>query len=170
MSDLRPCDGCGVETSPDQLVTLAGRSVCARCKPDVVMNLKSGVVSGERIDPAKAEEIRKRISRLNLMSFALALPGFLLMVGGPAAIAAGSGSSTDLVIVLTVLRFAGTGLLIGGFAAYAMMKGRSPAFALLGLASCIGLVVLAVIGKKCLNCRTEAGSRSKECRACGAPM
>lgn len=170
MTDPRPCDGCGTPTPDDQLVTIAGKSVCARCKPDMVLNLKSGVGGAPQVTPERAAEIKKRLSKLNLISFGLALPGFALMIGGPAVLAGMKGGAPELVVLMTILRIVGVALLIGGFAAYAMMKGRSPVFALLGLASCIGLLVLALIGKVCQNCHKAASYRLKQCKECGAPM
>jgi len=84
MTETRPCEFCGTTMPSDQLVTIAGKSVCARCKPEVLLNLKSGIGGGPRIAPEKAEEIRRRISRLNLLSFAFAIPGILLQIAVPA--------------------------------------------------------------------------------------
>ena len=72
------CDLCRTPLSADQLVTISGKTVCAKCKPDVVMNIKSGVGTSARVSPERAEEIKRRISRLNLMSFVFAVPGLAL--------------------------------------------------------------------------------------------
>jgi hypothetical protein len=133
------------------------------------MNMKSGVSSRSRITPEKAEEIRKKISRLNLLSFAFAVPGILLQVLGGTAVAA-SGPSPQAVGAVLIMRIIGIPLIIAGLACYARMKGRSGALGLLGLLSCLGLLILAVFSKSCHNCRTTASYRSKECAACGAPM
>jgi hypothetical protein len=50
------------------------------------------------------------------------------------------------------------------------MRGRSPAFGLLGLLSCIGLLILYFLSKKCLHCGTSHSYRVKECTSCGAPL
>ncbi len=169
MSDARTCDGCGVATPDDQLVTIAGKSVCARCKPDFVLNLRSGLGGAPQISPQRADEIRQRLSKLNLLSFALAVPGFLLLFVAPAVVDTRAGSG-GLGAVLSVLQLVGGMLIIGGFSAYAMMKGRSAAFGLLGLLSCIGLLTLALLGKCCQLCRKSASFRTRQCKACGAPM
>jgi hypothetical protein len=168
MSEKRPCDVCKTPTSSDQLVTIGGQTVCAKCKPDVVLNLKSGVSGASRISPEKAEEIRKKISRLNLLSFAFAVPGLLLQFGG-AALVGGSPSRDEATAVL-MLRLVGAPLVIAGLCFYARMKGRTWALGLFGLLSCLGLIILSVSPKFCHNCRTRDSYRAKECRACGAPM
>jgi hypothetical protein len=169
VSEKQPCTLCKTPTSTDQLVTIGGETVCAKCKPDVVMNMKSGVSSRERISPEKAEEIRKRISRLNLLSFAFAVPGIGLQFFG-SALVAGAHSRADALLLVGMLRLIGVPLIIAGLACYAMMKGRSWALGLLGLLSCLGLLILAVFSKSCHNCQTTASYRTKECAACGAPM
>jgi hypothetical protein len=152
------CDLCKTPLSADQLVTISGKSVCATCKPDVVMNLKS--------------EIRKKISRLNIMSFVLALPGLGLQIAG--AMFSGSGTR-DVEITAAqaggaLLQLLGVPLVIAGLACYGLMKGRSWALGLFGLLSCIGLFILHFFPKKCHHCRAGASYRAKECASCGAPV
>ena len=162
------CDMCRGAFTADQLVPIGGKNVCAKCKPDVVMNLKSGVGAVPRIDPIKAKQIKDRISRLNLMSFVLAIPGIILQ-----------GISTQIPIVnpggpppgiIFLLQGVGTVLLIWGFVYYARMKGRSGALALLGLLSCLGLIILHFLAKTCQNCGANAGHAAKECSTCGGPV
>lgn len=169
MSEKRPCDVCKTPTEADQLVTIGGQTVCAKCKPDVVLNMKSGVSGAARISPEKAEEIRKRITRLNLLSFALAVPGIALQFFGGALIAGGRPGPEAAATIL-MLRLVGVPLVIAGLCCYAMMKGRSWALGLFGLLSCLGLIILAVLPKCCHHCRTMSSYRVKECGACGAPM
>ena len=169
MSEKQSCDVCKSPTSTDQLVTIGGQTVCAKCKPDVVMNLKSGVSGAARIAPEKAEEIRKKISRLNLLSFGLAVPGIALQFFG-AALIPGGRHGPEAVATVMMLRLLGAPLVIAGLCCYAVMKGRSWALGLLGLLSCLGLIILAVLPKCCHNCRTLSSYRVKECGACGAPM
>jgi len=169
MSEPRPCDVCKTPTSADQLVTIGGQTVCAKCKPDVVLNMKSGVSGAPRISPEKAEEIRKKISRLNLLSFVLAVPGIGLQFFGGALIA-GSRTGADAAGIILMLRLVGAPLVIAGLCCYARMKGRSWALGLFGLLSCLGLIILAVLPKCCHNCRTLSSYRVRECGACGAPM
>jgi len=169
MSEKRPCDVCKTPTSADQLVTIGGQTVCAKCKPDVVLNMKSGVSGAPRISPEKAEESRKKISRLNLLSFVLAAPGIGLQFFGGALIA-GSRTGADAAGIILMLRLVGAPLVIAGLCCYARMKGRSWALGLFGLLSCLGLIILAVLPKCCHNCRTLSSYRVRECGACGAPM
>jgi hypothetical protein len=169
MTEKQDCELCKTPTPTDQLVTIGGSTVCAKCKPDVVMNMKSGVSNRSRITPERAEEIRKKISRLNLLSFVFAVPGLLLQVGGGALIA-GTQNAPSAAGMIVLLRLIGAPLVIAGLCFYASMKGRSWALGLLGLLSCLGLLILALFSKSCHNCRTTASYRAKECQTCGAPM
>lgn len=164
------CEACGDTMSPDQLVSIGGKTVCGRCKADLVMNLKSGVSTSASISPARADEIRRRIRKLNLLSFAFALPGMGLQVlatriPGPP----GSGAQDVHATVLAIQGF-GALLVIAGLVCYALMKGRSGLFGLLGVLSCLGLLILAVLSKICQNCSASASYRVKECAKCGAPV
>ncbi len=167
MSETRPCDLCRTPASSDLLVEIGGKTVCAKCKPEMVLNLKSGVSGGARISPAKAEEIRKKISRLNLLSFALALPGIAIQFGGGAMVTVQGPRDASFILML---RLIGAPLIIAGLACYARMKGRSWALGLLGLLSCLGLLILAFVSKRRHNCGTGASYRAKECGSCGAPV
>jgi hypothetical protein len=159
------CDVCKGPFTDDQLVPIGGKNVCAKCKPDLVMNLKSGVGAAPRIDPLKAKEIRERISRLNLISFALAIPGmilhgFALQMGPQKAFPPAAGALQLLAIALV----------IAGVCIYARMKGRSGVLGLLGLLSCLGLIILHFLSKTCQNCASSAGHAAKECATCGGPV
>jgi hypothetical protein len=116
-----------------------------------------------RIDPAKADEIARRIRKLNGISFLFGVPGLLLQsYGNMMRGAGGPGAVTGAPIMLL-----GTALLIVGLTFYARMRGQSPWFGLVGLLSCIGLIILVVLPKKCLGCgQTVKGA---VCAACGAP-
>ena len=62
---------------------------------------------------------------------------------------------------------AGTALLIYGLMLFAKMRRQSPWWGVLGLLSCMGVVILALLPKKCHHCRaTTSGQR---CHRCGAP-
>ena len=156
------CDLCQQPVPADQLIALGGKNVCARCKPDAVMNLKSGVGMEPRISPEKAEEIRKRIRNLNLVSFAFGVPG-IFMVGGAQGLKGDPG-------IFALVWVAGILLFTIGMVFYARMKGRGGAFGLFGLLSCLGLLILHFFPKACHNCRKHASYRVKECASCGAPM
>jgi hypothetical protein len=163
------CDLCKGSFPTEQLVPISGKTVCAKCKPELVMNLKSGVSASPRIDPRTAQEIKRRISRLNILSFAFAIPGILLQVvaGGARGAAQGQHASEGGALALQGL---GSILIIVGLALYARMKGRSGALGLLGLLSCIGLIILNYLPKNCHHCRASASYRDKQCSACGAPV
>lgn len=113
------CDGCGASLSADQLVAIRGRNVCAKCKPDLMMDLKSGLRGSSRVDPKKAEEIRGRMTRYNLLSLAFGLPGIILQFGGPALLVANGAHGGAGTILL--LREVGAPLLVTGFVFYALV-------------------------------------------------
>ena len=163
------CDLCRQPTSPDMLITLSGKRVCAKCKPDAVMNMKSGVGMAPPVTPEKAEEIRRKISRLNLLSFAFAIPGLILQFAGPGLLLSGNPGPGAVGMVL-MIRLVGIPLIIAGLVCYSLMKGKSGAYGLLGFLSCIGLLILHFLPKSCQNCRASASYRAKECRDCGAPV
>jgi hypothetical protein len=163
------CDLCKGAFTADELVPIGGKNVCAKCKPELVMNLKSGVSASPRIDPLKAKEIKARISRLNLLSFALALPGIALqfLAGG---LHGASQSPEEARAGVLGIQAVGAVLVILGLVCYARMKGRSGVLGLLGLLSCLGLIILNYIPKSCSNCKASAGYSAKECGTCGAPV
>jgi len=166
---IMTCDLCKGTFTADQLVPIGGKNVCATCKPELVMNLKSGVNASPPIDPIKAKEIKARISRLNLISFALILPGIALqfLAGG---LRGASQSPEEARAQVLGIQAVGAVMVILGLVCYARMKGRSGALGLLGLLSCLGLIILNYLPKNCQNCRTSAGYSAKECGACGAPV
>lgn len=162
------CDVCKKPATADELVPISGKNVCAKCKPDVVMNVKSGVSGSSRIGPQRAAEIKRKISRLNLLSFAFAVPGILLQFG-PAFAAAGQVTPETAGSIM-VVRLLGAPLIIAGLVCYALMKGRSGLLGLLGLLSCLGLIILHFFPKNCHNCRASGSYSAKACATCDAPM
>jgi hypothetical protein len=112
------------------------------------------------ITPGRAEELRRRLAGYNKMSFALAIPGFVLQ-----GIGRNIGDVTG-----TLLTLVGAGLFIGGLFFYTKMRGQHPALCLVGLFSCLGMLVLYFLPKRCLNCATSASYGAKQCAACGAPL
>jgi hypothetical protein len=163
------CDLCQQPVSPDQLITLSGKRICAKCKPDAVMNLKSGVGMSSAVSPQKADEIKRKISRLNLLSFVFAIPGLILQFAGPGLLLSGH-TGPGLAGLVLLIRLLAVPLIIAGLVCYALMKGRGGAFGLLGLLSCLGLLILHFLPKACHNCKASASYSAKQCRDCGAPM
>lgn len=125
-----------------------------------------------QIDPEKAEKIRARIRNLNLLSFALAIPGIAIQVYGRMSLEPGLNGSPDpqKQLISALLILLGAGLVIAGLACYAIMKGRSGGWGLLGLLSVIGLIALNFLGKRCQNCQREGGANAKQCQWCHGPL
>lgn len=109
-------------------------------------------------DPA---EVQHRLKKLNNQSLAWGVPGLILQsvgsLGGESL-----GGASGLVWLL------GTGLLIRGLALYAQSRGHHWAFAFLGLFSCLGMIVLALLPKKCIVC--GGSSKAGACVRCYAPV
>jgi hypothetical protein len=100
------------------------------------------------------------IKRYNNLSFVFGVPGLILhLIGSYMLIdvlnswrpweawlpwASQPGPQLEARIGALVL-LGGTGLMLVGFAYYAMAKGRSPAWCLLAFLSCIGLIILAFL-------------------------
>ncbi len=130
------------------------------------------------IQPSAEEKgfIRAELRRLNLWSLALGIPGLALQVlslplypillgrtfppTGPSP----AGTVFALVQVL------GAVLLISGLWFNARYKGRAGAWAFIGLLSCIGFIVLALIGKRCRHCGLTGSHVATECERCTAPV
>jgi hypothetical protein len=66
-----------------------------------------------------------------------------------------------------LLQLAGAGVLVVGLGFYAKMRGREAWWGLLGLLSCLGLLVLYLLPKSCHHC--HATTKGKVCSVCGAP-
>jgi hypothetical protein len=112
------------------------------------------------VTPQRAADIQAELRSLNTRSLLLAVPGMVLQV-------VGRGMPGMSGIAVTLL---GAALIVGGLVFYAKMRGRSPAFGLLGLASCLGLLILYFLPKSCLNCKTSHSYSVKQCKQCGAPL
>jgi hypothetical protein len=82
------------------------------------------------------------IARYNNLSLALGVPGFILQVVG--LIIQRSAGKEELGLIIVIV---GTVLLVSGLAFYAMAKGRSPAWCLMGFLGLIGLIVLACLSE-----------------------
>lgn len=110
-----------------------------------------------QLAPADAAAIGKRIQQLNSLSLAIGGPGLLLQSIGQFL----GGIPGALVTLL------GTGLLIAGLVMYARMRGQSGWWGALGLISCIGMVVLLLLPKRCHFCGQQ--TKALSCGHCGAP-
>jgi len=117
--------------------------------------------AGGRISPERAAALQAELKSLNMRSFALGIPGMILQWVGNGMIGGVVGLG---VFVL------GTALLIVGLYFYAKMRGLHAAFSVLGLLSCVGLLILYFLPKKCLACRTSSSYSAKECSRCAAPL
>ena len=162
------CPMCS-ETIPD------GSQRCPMCKSNLGASGAAAPVSG-----ARAQEIRADIKKKNALSFLLGIPGIALQVYGQFKVTNASVPLNQFenfqeqiqsqINLGHALQGLGGLLLIGGLCFYASMKGRNPAWGLFGLLSCIGLIVLAVIGKICRNCQTACRYNATECPTCHAPV
>ena len=106
---------------------------------------------------AQNAAIGSEVKRLNSLSLVLGLSGLGLQVYGRA-------SEQTSLTVLGVLLF------IGGLVMYAKMRGRHPALGLLGLLSCLGMLILYLLDKKCLGCGKVSARSEAFCADCGAPL
>jgi hypothetical protein len=96
------------------------------------------------------------IAKYNRKSLALGIPGIILQLGclfatNLIAAKAKSGGATppdSLALLLAAGSLVGSLLFIIGLCYYAKAKGYSSVFGLLGLLSCIGLLILAVLPDK----------------------
>lgn len=109
------------------------------------------------IDPELARQIGARIAQLNRNSLlfgvlGIAVQGSAQFVGGP---------------VGGLLALGGAVVFIYALSLYARMRNRNPWWGLLGLASCLGFLILLVLPKHCHNCGVQ--TKGKTCERCGAP-
>ena len=89
------------------------------------------------------------IKRYNNLSLALGVPGIILQIVGNVIAQANPG--TPLGVWGIPISLIGTALLIAGLAYYAIAKGRSGWWGLLGFLSCIGLIILALLKDEAPN-------------------
>jgi len=80
------------------------------------------------------------IKRYNNLSFVFGVPGIIAQLFGNFYMQSHPDSVSGLLISL-----GGTGLLLVGFAYYAIAKGRNPAWCLAAFLSCLGLIILALL-------------------------
>jgi hypothetical protein len=116
-----------------------GTAVCPHCGERLI---------GDASLPADAGEIRRELDeiksarrRQNLLGFAFGLPGLALQVGG-GVLARAMEQAPGVGLLLQLV---GLVLLAVGIGFVAVYKGRNPAWALMSLLGCIGLIVIAVL-------------------------
>jgi hypothetical protein len=80
------------------------------------------------------------IKRYNNLSFVFGVPGIIAQIFGNFYMQSHPNSLSGPLITL-----GGTGLLLVGFAYYALAKGRNPAWCLVAFLSCLGLIILALL-------------------------
>jgi hypothetical protein len=93
------------------------------------------------------------IQKYNRISLALGIPGLLLQIASQFIVnlyknPAAQMQSEILPIIATAGLMVGTVLLIIGLCYYAKAKGYSAVYGFLGLLSCIGLIILALMKDK----------------------
>jgi hypothetical protein len=86
----------------------------------------------------------KMIKRYNNLSFLFFLPGIVAQIAG-GILLQNHDPSEPMGILALALMVVGTLLAIAGFGYYALAKGRSPFFGLLGFIGVPGLLLLAVL-------------------------
>lgn len=111
---------------------------CPHCGERLAGNASPAPDSDQlRVELARLKAER---SRENKLGFAFGVPGLGLQIGGAVI-----GEALDMPAIGAVLRLLGVVLLIVGIGYVAVYKGRKPAWALLGLIGCIGLIVMLVL-------------------------
>lgn len=83
--------------------------------------------------------------RENNLSLALGIPGLLMQVVGQYMSISATQQGAQPPVLASLITIGGTALLIAGLCFYAIAKGRTPLWGLMGLLSCIGLLVLAML-------------------------
>jgi hypothetical protein len=80
----------------------------------------------------------------NNISLLLGVPGLIMQIAGT-FVASAAQQQGGSPLIGNGISLVGTLLLISGLCFYAIAKGRSPLWGLMGLLSCIGLIVLAIL-------------------------
>ncbi len=105
------------------------------------------------------QQVQAKIRSLTLQSFFFGVPGMILQaVANPRLVGELGGPLCSLV---------GAGLVVLGLSRYALSRGRSAWFGLFGLLSCVGIIILALLPKKCIVCAGPVAAA--RCTVCGAP-
>ena len=139
------CPECGerVEATPGE------KSRCPMCGTAVSA---AGGEAGSYYDPAAADLIDAEIADLkatrrtnNMLSFAFAVPGLLATFSSGIVAREMNLPRDQAGAIGGVVAIGGTLLVAVGLCFYARYKGRSPLWGLLGLLSCVGILLLAVL-------------------------
>jgi hypothetical protein len=144
---------------------------CRFCGTDLANAANNA--AGKQCPPEEQDRIRRHLRKLNALSFAFGIPGLALQFGAGAFAPVGGRMSevdTSQAAVVILMRLVGVALLIVGLVFNARWKGRHGAWGLLGLLSCLGLLVLYFISKSCHHCNTHSSYRVNKCPDCDAPM
>lgn len=120
-----------------------------------------------QVDAATAKAIEDKINRLNRNSLLLGVLGAGLQSARFMATPARPGAAPEVTPAAAVLSLTGFIVLAYAFSLYARMRNRSPWWGALGLLSCLGLLVLLFLQKRCHFC--NAPTKGKTCDKCGAP-
>lgn len=144
---------------------------CRFCGTDLTIAADNAV--GKQCPPEEQDRIRRQLRNLNALSFAFGIPGLALQFGA-GAFASGGGRMSEVdagqAAFVIIMRLVGVALLIVGLLFNARWKGRNAAWGLFGLLSCLGLLVLYFITKRCHYCHAHSSYRINKCPECGAPM
>ena len=82
------------------------------------------------------------IKRYNNLSLMIAIPGIIIQVAAQMML---QGEQASLGLLVSLI---GTVMVLIGFAYYAKAKGRNPLWCLVGLFSCLGLFIMALLKDK----------------------
>jgi len=167
-----------------QHVALLAEFVCARCgdfgcaqcrRPGRLCSL-CALRSPERVSDAESERIRAEIDACARRGWQFGVPGFVLQVFGQCVAAAPFLLRSDRagwslgMSASALLGAISLGLLITGFGYYARMKNRSFAHGFWVFLSCLGVLIVVLLGKRCRRCASMGGRFSHQCKSCLAPL
>lgn len=119
------------------------------------------------LDAATAKAIGDKINRLNRNSLLLGVLGMGLQAARFMTNPGRPGQPATLSPASMLMSFVGLVLIVYAFSLYARMRNRSPWWGALGLMSCLGLIGLLSLQKRCHFC--NAPTKGTNCDKCGAP-
>ena len=82
------------------------------------------------------------IKRYNNLSLVIAIPGIIIQVAAQLMM---QGEQSNLGLLVSLI---GTVMVLIGFAYYAKAKGRNPLWCIVGVLSCLGLLIMALLKDK----------------------